>query len=107
MRGLGRLKTRSGRCYELSLRLLLANLDEPDILLVHGETRSSDPHAVGGRMDHAWVEVGYFVYDRSARDQPFHRALYYLDGQVSELTKYSAHQAAVMFSEHGHWGPWS
>jgi hypothetical protein len=106
MRGLGRLKARGGRCYELSLRLLLANMEEPDILLVHGETRSSDPGAIGGRMGHAWIEVGHFVYDRTARDEPFHRALYYLDGEVSAVTKYGAHDAAVAFSDHGHWGPW-
>ncbi len=107
MRGLGRLKTRGGRCYELALRLLLANMDEPGITLVHGETRSSDPRAVGGRMDHAWIEVGDLVYDRTTRDQPFNRVLYYIGGEVTDVTTYSAHDATVMFSEHGHWGPWS
>ena len=76
MRDLGRLKHRRGRCYELSLRLLLANMDEPDIVLVHAETRSADPRSADGRMDHAWIEVRDLVYDRTARDQPFPRVIY-------------------------------
>ena len=102
MRGIGHLKTRAGRCYELAGRLTLANADRPGLVLAHGRVRGRD----GSRVDHAWVEVGDAVYDRTRRDVPYPRAAYRRIMDAADVQTFTPREGAEQLSAHGHWGPW-
>lgn len=97
-----RLRKRSGRCYELALRGLQLDNDQP-WLLVHGEV---DMGPSGPRMGHAWLRLGEWVYD-PVLDDMFTVNCYsdWLNAVVFvELLPEDAAECVIKYKN---WGPWA
>jgi hypothetical protein len=88
-----------GHCFQVAAKLA----DEIRGELVHGKARKED----GTIIEHAWVEKGDLVYDRTVREQPFNRQLYYAKTHARPEARYSALEALVLPVRAGHWGPWT
>lgn len=93
-----RLRSRVGRCYELSG---FAALTRTDWTLVQGSVRGPQ----GSRVGHAWIERGGFVYD-SVSDEVMPNDAYRERFAVVELGRWQGREVADMLNRHGHWGPW-
>jgi len=78
------------------------------VFLVHGMVTGQGP-INGLRYDHAWVEVGGEVIDRSnGKNIHLSQTLYYAFGRISEedLRRYSCKETAKNLLLHKHYGPW-
>lgn len=93
-----RLKTRDGRCYELSGELALYH---HDWTLVQGEVNMRD----GSRMGHAWVERDGWAYD-SVLDKCMPTPEFRARFAAVEHGRWQASGLAAAMIAHGHWGPW-
>jgi hypothetical protein len=90
-----------GHCYEMALKYLAAQGDEPALRLVHGTLQIvSNPYA------HAWVEfLDTWVFDPV--DQDFYdRRAYYRELQAAAERVYTATEAGELALTTGHYGPW-
>ena len=104
---LGGRKAACGDCFRVAGRPVMYGELPADCVLVHGRPRlTRPPHR---RFDHAWVECGDVVIDRSnGRNFVGRREDYYRVGQIEEgqVRRYRREEAVAAAVEHRHWGPW-
>ena len=104
-----RPRKRSGRCYELALKYLMASPDEEGWHLVHGDVNLCglvDGDATGSqRAGHAWLVRGDTVYDTTL-DQTFSVTTYEQIMEAVRFAEYTKLEAAQEMSKSGHSGPW-
>jgi hypothetical protein len=102
----------SGNCYQEAYKLLQDA--PPGAELVHGYPTLTAGENAGKPFGHAWVEypdeeTGQpMCLDYQRPGQPFHRALFYLVGQIDprRCKRYAPRAADYMALRHGHYGPW-
>jgi len=92
-------ETRSNRCYEISLTVVL---DNPDWTLVHG--------IIGRQTPHAWCEKDGIVYDPVIGELLNKGELTWTDYRKEQeaivIVKYPADAAMNLFKHTRHFGPW-
>lgn len=98
-----------GDCYRAAGRYILdKGIVNPNLTLVHGFVTGQGSIS-GVRYDHAWIEDGDMVIDKSnGRDLNIPKALYYALGNISpsESIKYNPSEARKKILDNKHWGPW-
>lgn len=93
-----RYRVREGRCFEIAGNECL---ERGDWTLVHGVVRGPS----GAMIEHAWLSKGGEVYEGVLGltvPEVDYLSLY---AAVARQT-YTAHEAASLALELGHWGPW-
>jgi hypothetical protein len=96
-----RIKTRAGRCYELSGRAMLNEPGAENWTLVHGKVFG--PH--GMRMGHAWILDGDTVYC-AVLDCWMPLREYRFSYCAIEERSYTHKEFCQKMSAERHWGPW-
>jgi hypothetical protein len=91
---------RNGRCYELTMRVMLQEPGAQYCVLVHGRITDVLHDRV---IAHAWIEVADSCYD-AVLDQYFPTDLY-LSIATAEV-RYTYQQALDMYAKYACWGPW-
>ena len=83
---------KTGDCYRAAVEFLLANRDVPEMQLVHGEVTGQGA-LTGVRFDHAWVEIGDIVIDKSnGRSICMQREDYHALGEIGNVRRYGYFQ---------------
>lgn len=95
-------------------------LDDPELVLAHGTAVGQGP-IEGVRHAHAWCErtdvlevpgrditthLTMVIDHSNGKELEIPAALYYKIGQISDVTRYSAHEMRVLLLRHSHYGPW-
>lgn len=94
-----RLRSREGRCFELSFQIVL---DRDDWALVHGLVNGAPP---ASRIEHAWVERSGIVYD-PVLDRAMPLSQYRREFAAVEIERYDKAAACRAMLDQGHSGPW-
>lgn len=79
-----------------------------DLVLVHG-TVIGQGKIAGIPHEHAWVEVpscGLVLDQSNGLNVCVSRVRYYEIGQITNVRRYSKHEAEQMMLDNGHYGPW-
>jgi len=102
------LEGKLGDCYQAAGRLAIEMMGNPKALLVHGMV-DGQGSLDGKRYGHAWLEVGFEVYDYSnGRDLKLPKKVYYQMGNIREEDNkyYKSKEALRWMQKVAHWGPW-
>lgn len=91
--------SRLGKCYVLSGRHVLSNLD---CNLVHGTIRRS---GTVKELEHAWVEKGDSVID-PVLDKEMSKEMYYAIMNAKPDKIYSSEEMMKRMVKAKHWGKW-
>lgn len=97
-----------GDCYEVSGKYMMDQqfMGNRALLLVHGIV-TGQGRISGMEYDHAWIEDGDMVIDKSCgRDIHMPKAVYYALGNIQKTKTYNFEQFRNMISKYKHWGPW-
>lgn len=89
-----------GQCYSECGHFVAQDLDNDDLVLVHGTHRNPD----GLVIPHAWVELNGYAMDVSNNvAAPIDR---WYEAGNKPIKKYAPKEAARMMLKTGHYGPW-
>jgi len=98
-----------GNCFQAAGRYLMNNnIQNSNLRLVHGLV-TGQAKIEGFIHDHAWVEDGDMVIDKSnGNDFYVPKKLYYHLGNIEEfnLTRYNWEEMTKQLVATKHWGPW-
>ena len=94
-------RDRHGRCFELAYLTIADDSTDPEWRLVHGSVL----FRTDGRMGHAWLARGEFVYD-PVLDRVFSWSLFRESHGAVERIAYTRTEAVRRASESRHSGPW-
>lgn len=98
-----------GKCYKLTIDLLLNNLHTDNLVVVHGIVTQA--HTDGNRIVHAWVEDDNYVYDVDYGVNKLiaiDKLLYYRMGniQIAETARYTRQELYENIDKYEHAGPY-
>lgn len=95
-----------GNCYQAAGDAILEDLS--DWTLCHGIVTGNGGEVEGRAYDHAWVERGDYVIDRSNGQfgLPLRREFYYGMGDCRDVKRYTRDEAIGLMCATGHYGPW-
>jgi len=99
----------SGDCFVVAFQYVFDHRADDRVRLCHGLPVGTGKANMGERFDHAWVEVGDLVIDKSnGNDVMVTREFYYRIGRIvpDSVDRYTAREAAMLALESGHYGPW-
>jgi len=100
-----------GDCFPSAVATAL-KFESKNPLICHGQPIFKGNGEMNGQpYDHAWVEIGSTVVDRSngrKGDGEFPKELYYDVGNIdgASVRRYTIEEAMLKISSNGHWGPW-
>jgi len=97
-----------GDCYVVSGRYMMDHcfIGNENLSLVHG-TVTGQRKIEGVKYDHAWIEDGDMVIDKSCgRDLHIPKPVYYAIGRIENTKRYNCQEFRQMINKYKHWGPW-
>lgn len=102
--------TGDGDCFEVAGRMALdramSKEHDPSFRVCHGQPTGTGKLA-GQVFHHAWVEIGDIVIDQSnGRNYVGRREDYYRAGNITQVSRYTAHEARALMLQTEHFGPW-
>lgn len=100
-----------GTCYSDAYRIARelqkasgSDIDDTDILLVHGTVWPDDSEK---RFGHAWVEIdSEEMVVEPEHNTSFNRTVFYSALDAKAKHKYTVHEAMITMVRNGHMGPW-